>query len=737
MTRQILLSSVMCLLGLGAVTNSGAQDQLAINEYWWPNRLNLEPLREDSSFDPSGGSFNYADAFQALNLDDLVNDLTEVMTTSQDWWPADYGNYGPFFVRMAWHSAGTYRSMDGRGGSDGGMQRFAPLNSWPDNANLDKARLLLLPIKQKYGTAISWADLMILAGTVAMDAMGFETLGFAGGRVDLWQPEDVNWGPEGEWLAADRRDENGELIGALGASQMGLIYVNPQGPGGNSDPQSAADAIRETFGRMAMNDEETVALIAGGHTFGKAHGAASPDDYVGSEPERETIESQGQGWLNKYGSGKGADTITSGLEGAWTSNPVAWTHDYLVNLYGYEWEQTKSPAGAVQWKPIDGAASNLVPDAHDSSKRHAPMMFTTDLALKVDPAYREITTRWLENPEEFSDAYARAWFKLTHRDMGPSSRYLGKLVPDETFVWQDPIPTVDFELVTERDVSRLKTAIIGSGLTSAELVETAWASASTYRGTDMRGGANGARIGLAPQRNWEANNPEQLDRVLEVLEGVQRNFNANNRRKKISLADVIVLGGAAAIESAANKAGVEIDVPFVAGRTDASQDQTDVSSFSLLKPMADGFRNYFSDESPRSPPEMLVEKAALLGLTAPEMTVLVGGLRVMNVSSKGSGHGVFTSQPGLLTNDFFVNLVDLSTQWTQSASLAGVYEGRDLVSGELKWTASPVDLIFGSNSELRAIAEHYSSDDALSEFVEAFTAAWVKVMTLDRFDLES
>jgi catalase-peroxidase len=737
MTRQILLSSVMCLIGLGAVTISGAQDQLAINEYWWPNRLNLEPLREDSSFDPSGGAFNYADAFQALNLDDLVNDLTEVMTTSQDWWPADYGNYGPFFVRMAWHSAGTYRSIDGRGGSDGGMQRFAPLNSWPDNANLDKARLLLLPIKQKYGSAISWADLMILAGTVAMDSMGFETLGFAGGRVDLWQPEDVNWGPEGEWLAADRRDENGELIGALGASQMGLIYVNPQGPGGNSDPQSAADAIRETFGRMAMNDEETVALIAGGHTFGKAHGAASPDDYVGSEPERESIESQGKGWLNKYGSGKGADTITSGLEGAWTSNPVAWTHDYLVNLYGYEWEQTRSPAGAVQWKPIDGAASNLVPDAHDSSKRHAPMMFTTDLALRVDPAYREITSRWLENPEEFSDAYARAWFKLTHRDMGPSSRYLGKLVPAETFVWQDPVPAVDFDLVTERDVSRLKTAIMESGLTTAELVETAWASASTYRGTDMRGGANGARVGLAPQRSWEVNNPEQLNRVLEVLEEIQSNFNSNNRRKKISLADVIVLGGAAAIESAAGKAGVEIDVPFVAGRTDASQDQTDIASFSLLRPMADGFRNYFSEESPRSPPEMLVEKAALLGLTAPEMTVLVGGLRVLNVSSKDSAHGVFTSQPGLLTNDFFVNLVDLSTQWTQSASLAGVYEGRDLVSGELKWTASPVDLIFGSNSELRAIAEHYSSDDALSEFVEAFTAAWVKVMTLDRFDLES
>ena len=737
MTRQILLSSVMCLIGLGAVTISGAEDQLAINEYWWPNRLNLEPLREDSSFDPSGGAFNYADAFQALNLDDLVNDLTEVMTTSQDWWPADYGNYGPFFVRMAWHSAGTYRSIDGRGGSDGGMQRFAPLNSWPDNANLDKARLLLLPIKQKYGSAISWADLMILAGTVAMDSMGFETLGFAGGRVDLWQPEDVNWGPEGEWLAADRRDENGELIGALGASQMGLIYVNPQGPGGNSDPQSAADAIRETFGRMAMNDEETVALIAGGHTFGKAHGAASPDDYVGSEPERESIESQGKGWLNRYGSGKGADTITSGLEGAWTSNPVAWTHDYLVNLYGYEWEQTRSPAGAVQWKPIDGAASNLVPDAHDSSKRHAPMMFTTDLALRVDPAYREITSRWLENPEEFSDAYARAWFKLTHRDMGPSSRYLGKLVPAETFVWQDPVPAVDFDLVTERDVSRLKTAIMESGLTTAELVETAWASASTYRGTDMRGGANGARVGLAPQRSWEVNNPEQLNRVLEVLEEIQGNFNSNNRRKKISLADVIVLGGAAAIESAAGKAGVEIDVPFVAGRTDASQDQTDIASFSLLRPMADGFRNYFSEESPRSPPEMLVEKAALLGLTAPEMTVLVGGLRVLNVSSKGSGHGVFTSQPGLLTNDFFVNLVDLSTQWTQSASLAGVYEGRDLISGELKWTASPVDLIFGSNSELRAIAEHYSSDDALSEFVEAFTAAWVKVMTLDRFDLES
>ena len=734
--------SVITLLAIGIspvvpVNLANAQDQMATNDYWWPNRLSLEPLRQDSSFNPLGEDFDYAEEFASLDLDALTADLEELMTTSQDWWPADFGHYGPFFIRMAWHSAGTYRALDGRGGADGGMQRFAPLNSWPDNANLDKARLLLLPIKQKYGSKISWADLMILAGTIAMDSMGFETLGFAGGRIDGWQPEEVNWGPEGEWLAADRRSTDGELGRPFGATQMGLIYVNPEGPGGNPDPQAAADAIREAFGRMAMNDEETAALIAGGHTFGKAHGAADPSQYVGAEPEAAGIEAQGQGWLSSYGSGKGADTITSGLEGAWTSNPAAWTHGYLVNLYTYDWVQTRSPAGAIQWEPARGAASDLVPDAHDSSVRHAPIMFTTDLALKVDPIYRQITSRWLDNPEEFADAYARAWFKLTHRDMGPASRYLGDLVPDQQFVWQDPIPAVDHNLVNARDITRLKRQILQSGLTVPELVGTAWASASTYRGTDMRGGANGARIRLAPQKDWAANNPAELERVLGVLQGIQGDFNGDNRRKQVSLADLIVLGGAAAIEQAAEQAGVEVEVPFIPGRMDASQEQTDVNSFALLEPGADGFRNYFGNGNSRSPAEMLVEKAALLNLTAPEMTVLVGGMRALDANIAGADHGVFTNRPGTLSNDFFVNLLDLSTQWTQSSGNAGIYQGRDMATGELKWTATPADLIFGSNSELRAIAEFYSTAEVEEKFVQDFVDAWTKVMTLDRFDLES
>ena len=733
--------SLPTLLAIGTLLVSPvglalAQSSPPDNDYWWPNRLSLEPLRQNSTdFNPMGEDFDYAKEFQSLDLNALKVDLKELMVTSQDWWPADFGHYGPFFIRMAWHSAGTYRTIDGRGGADGGMQRFAPLNSWPDNANLDKAHRLLWPLKQKYGRKISWADLLILAGTVAMESMGFETLGFAGGRIDAWRPEEVNWGPEGEWLGADRRNEKGELKRPFGATQMGLIYVNPQGPGGKPDPQLAAHAIREAFGRMGMNDEDTAALIAGGHTFGKAHGAADASRHVGAEPEAGPIEDQGLGWKSSYASGKGADTITSGLEGAWTINPAAWTHNYLENLYGYEWEQTRSPAGAIQWKPAGGAGANVVPDAHDPSVRHAPMMFTTDLALKVDPAYREITSRWLNDPEEFEDAFARAWFKLTHRDMGPTSRYLGDLVPDREFVWQDPIPTADHALAGKQDVARLKAEILASGLSSAALVKTAWASASTFRGSDMRGGANGARIRLAPQRDWAANDPAELDRVLDVLGKIQSDFNGKqSAEKRVSLADLIVLGGAAAIEQAAKKAGIDVEVPFSPGRMDAKKEQTDADSFGLLEPSADGFRNYFADDSPRSPAEMLVEKAALLKLTAPEMTALVGGLRAMNANSGGSSHGVFTDRPGTLSNDFFVNLTDMSTQWTK-ASEEGIYEGRDRATGQLKWTATPVDLIFGSNSELRAVAEFYASDDAQDDFVRHFVDAWSKVMTLDRFEL--
>jgi len=729
-------------IGLSTAMSSNiasAQDQMVTNDYWWPNRLSLEPLRKtDPASNPLGADFDYAQAFESLDLDAVKADLSELMTTSQDWWPADFGHYGPFFIRMAWHSAGTYRTTDGRGGADGGMQRFAPLNSWPDNANLDKARYLLQPIKEKYGRAISWADLMILAGTVAMDAMGFETLGFAGGRIDAWEPEEVNWGSEGEWLAADRRDTGGELHRPFGATQMGLIYVNPTGPGGNPDPLAAAAAIREAFGRMAMNDEETAALIAGGHTFGKAHGAADPAEYVGPEPEAEGIAAQGQGWISSYGSGKGADTITSGLEGAWTFSPAEWTNNFLVNLYTYDWEQTRSPAGAVQWRPTRGAASTLVPDAHDATTRHPPMMFTTDLALKEDPIYREITSRWLDNPEEFEDAFARAWFKLTHRDMGPTSRYLGADVPDAEFVWQDPIPQVDFTLINARDAAGLKRDILDSDLTTAELVRTAWASASSYRGTDMRGGANGARIQLAPQNNWEANDPDGLARVLGVLEGIQEDFNNSARgNKRISMADLLVLGGAAAIEQAASQAGVDVQVPFLPGRNDATQAQTDVESFSALEPTADGFRNYFASGNSRSPAEMLVEKAALLELTIPEMTVLVGGMRVLDANADGIDHGVFTDRPGTLSNDFFTNLIALSTEWSQSPNQAGVYVGRDRTTGAMQWTATPVDLIFGSNSELRAVAEFYAASDAEEQFVHDFVNAWTKVMTLDRFDVDT
>ena len=738
MLKKSLVLATAISLGLStlaAVSPAVAQDGVASNDYWWPNRLDLDPLRDnDPASNPLGAEFDYAEAFAQLDLEALKADLIAAMTTSQDWWPADYGHYGPFFIRMAWHSAGTYRVSDGRGGAYGGMQRFAPLNSWPDNTNLDKAQRLLWPIKQKYGNHISWGDLMVLAGTVAMDSMGFKTAGFAGGRVDSWEPEEVYWGPEGEWLADERYAGERELKDGLGAVQMGLIYVNPEGPNGNPDPLAAAQDIRETFGRMAMNDEETVALIAGGHTFGKAHGAAGPQGNVGVEPEGASIEEQGLGWKNSYGTGKGADTITSGLEGAWTMNPAAWTHNYLENLYAYDWEQTRSPAGAIQWIPKGGAASNLVPDAHDPSKRHAPIMFTTDLALKEDPAYREITSRWLENPEEFADAFARAWFKLTHRDMGPSTRYLGSLVPTDELVWQDPVPAADYAEINDRDIAKLKSAVLASDLTTAELVRTAWASASTYRGTDFRGGANGARLRLAPQKDWEANNPAEVEKVIGVLEGIQAEFNEGSRRRKVSLADLIVLAGSAAVEQAAEEAGHSVEVAFTPGRTDATQDHTDVNSFAVLEPDYDAFRNYFAEGTRLSPARALIEKADRLTLTVPEMTVLLGGMRSLDANVGGAAHGVFTDRAGRLTNDFFVNLLDMSTVWAK-ADQEGVYEGRDRDTGEMKWTATPVDLIFGSNTELRAIAEVYAMAESEQRFVEDFAAAWTKVMNLDRFDI--
>ncbi len=684
-----------------SATSVSGQMKAKPNNFWWPEKLDLTPLQDhNASSNPYGEDFDYAGAFACLDLDAVKADLKEVMTTSQDWWPADYGHYGPFFIRMAWHSAGTYRTSDGRGGAGGGQQRFEPLNSWPDNANLDKARRLLWPIKQKYGRKISWADLIVLAGTVAMEDMGFKTFGFAGGREDDWEPELVYWGPETEMLGRERYTKEGELEKPLGATQMGLIYVNPEGPGGNPDPLAAAVQIRESFGRMAMNDEETLALIAGGHTFGKVHGAAKPADCVGPEPAAAGIEKQGLGWNNKCGKGNAEDTITSGLEGAWTAAPTRFTMMYLQNLFNFEWEQSRSPAGAVQWIPKDGQAANTVPDAHREDIRHAPIMLTTDLALKEDPAYRKIALHFLNNPKEFEDAFARAWFKLTHRDMGPRARYVGNEVPEQALLWQDPVPAVDHEPVNADAIAALKAEILDAGLSVPALVRTAWAAAASYRGTDMRGGANGARIRLAPQQDWEVNNPQELAKVLAELESIQQTFNkAQTGDKRVSLADVIVLGGAAAIEKAARDAGHNAQVPFTPGRTDASQAQTDTASFAVLEPKADGFRNYFGPDNPGSPTEMLVERANLLTLTVPEMTVLIGGMRALNANAGATAHGVFTDQPGTLSNDFFVNLLDMSTKWSKSSAEEGVYEGRDRRSGELKWTATPVDLIFSSNSE--------------------------------------
>jgi len=704
------------------------------NASWWPNQLNLKILHQRSSLsNPMGEAFNYAEEFKSLDLDAVIEGLHELMTDSQDWWPADYGHYGPFFIRMAWHSAGTYRIADGRGGGGRGAQRFAPLNSWPDNVSLDKARRLLWPIKQKYGRKISWADLMILAGNVALDSMGLKTFGFGGGRADIWEPEeDVYWGPETKWLGDERYKGDRDLENPLGAVQMGLIYVNPEGPNGNPDPVAAARDIRETFARMAMNDEETVALIAGGHTFGKAHGAADPNKYVGREPEGAPLEEQSLGWANSFGSGKGVDTISSGLEGAWTANPVKWDNDFLDNLFAYEYELTKSPAGANQWTPKDVAADDMVPDAHDHAKKHKPIMFTTDLSLKIDPSYAAISKRYLENPQEFADAFAKAWFKLTHRDMGPIARYLGPLVPKEPLIWQDPVPAVDHILIHEKDIADLKAKILSSGLSVSQLVTTAWASASTFRGSDKRGGANGARIRLEPQKDWEANQPAELAKVLETLTAIQDDFQSGG--KKVSLADLIVLGGSAAVEEAAKKAGHDVKVEFAPGRMDASQEQTDVASFAVLEPVADGFRNYLRKGLEGSAAELLVDKANLLTLTAPEMTVLIGGLRGLDVNFGHSQHGVFTKQPGKLTNDFFVNLLDMNTKWRKSAT-EGVLEGLDRTTGEVRWTGTVVDLVFGSNSQLRALAEVYASSDGEAEFVEDFVAAWCKVMNLDRFDL--
>jgi catalase-peroxidase len=708
------------------------------NREWWPNMLKLNILRQHSTLsNPMGEAFNYAEEFKSLDLNALKKDIFKLMTTSQEWWPADYGHYGPFFIRMAWHSAGTYRISDGRGGGGTGTQRFAPLNSWPDNANLDKARLLLWPIKQKYGKKISWADLMILAGNCALESMGFETFGFGGGRVDVWEPEeDVYWGSETEWLGDKRYTGDRELENPLGAVQMGLIYVNPEGPNGVPDPIASARDIRDTFARMAMNDEETVALIAGGHTFGKSHGAADPTKYVGPEPAGAGIEEQGLGWKNTFGSGKGVDTITSGLEGAWTTTPTKWSNNFFDNLFNFEWELTKSPAGAQQWTPKGGAGANTVPDAHDPSKKHAPMMLTTDLALRMDPIYGPISKRFHENPDQFADAFARAWFKLTHRDMGPVSRYLGTEVPSEQLIWQDPIPVLKHKKLGEKDVSELKIKILHSGLNVSELVSTAWASASTFRGSDKRGGANGARIRLAPQNNWEVNNPVQLKGVLEKLEGLQSDFNtAQSDGKTISLADMIVLGGCAGIEKAANEAGHNITIAFTSGRGDSTQAQTDVESFDVLEPVADGFRNYVQEKCPASTEEMLIDKAQLLTLTAPEMTALIGGLRVLNTNFGMSQHGVFTNRVGKLTNDFFRNLLDLGISWKSTSDTQDVFEGRDRSTGKIKWTGTRVDLIFGSNSELRALAEVYACSDGEERFINDFVAAWIKVMNLDRFDL--
>ena len=707
------------------------------NREWWPKQLSLHVLHQHSTLsDPMGEAFDYAKEFKSLDLDAVIKDLRALMTDSQEWWPADYGHYGPLFIRMAWHSAGTYRVGDGRGGAGAGQQRFAPLNSWPDNANLDKARRLLGPIKRKYGRKISWADLMILAGNVALESMGFKTFGFGGGRKDVWEPEeDIYWGPEGKWLADERYSGDRDLQNPLAAVQMGLIYVNPEGPNGKPDPLAAAKDIRDTFARMAMDDEETVALIAGGHTFGKTHGAGDAA-LVGPEPEAASIEEQGLGWKSKFGSGKGGDAITSGLEVIWTTTPTKWSNNFFWNLFGYEWELTKSPAGVHQWTPKHGAGAGTVPDAHDKSKRHAPSMLTTDLALRADPAYEKISRRFHENPDQFADAFARAWFKLTHRDMGPIARYLGPLVPKETLSWQDPIPAVDHPLIGEAEIAQLKAKLLASGLTVSQLVSTAWASAATFRGSDKRGGANGARLRLAPQKDWEVNQPAELAKVLPALEAIRAAFNASaTGGKKVSLADLIVLGGSAAIEAAAKAAGHEVKVPFTPGRMDASQEQTDVESFAPLEPTADGFRNYASGSQRLSAEEALVDRAQRLTLTAPEMTALVGGLRVLGANAGKAAHGVFTGRPGTLTNDFFVNLLDMATLWQPAAGSDGVYEGRDRKTGEVRWTATRADLIFGSHAQLRALAEVYASDDAKAKFVTDFVAAWAKVMNLDRFDL--
>ncbi len=706
------------------------------NKDWWPDQLDLSVLHQHSPrSDPMGEDFTYKEEFKTLDLEALKRDIFEVMTTSQDWWPADYGHYGPLFIRMSWHAAGTYRIADGRGGGGSGAQRFAPLNSWPDNASLDKARRLLWPIKQKYGRKLSWADLIIFAGNVAMESMGFQTFGFGFGREDIFEPEEIFWGPEDTWLGDERHAGEGEIQGPFGADHMGLIYVNPEGPGGNPDPVLAASYIRQTFGRMAMNDEETVALIVGGHTFGKTHGAAPAADYVGPEPEGASLEEQGLGWKNTFGSGKGPDTITSGLEGAWTNEPTKWDNGFLDNLFKYDWELTKSPAGANQWTPKDPEAQSTVPDARDPSKRHAPMMLTTDLALKVDPIYGPISKRFHENPDQLADAFARAWYKLIHRDMGPVSRLLGPWVP-EPQLWQDPIPEVDHELIGEEDIAALKGKLLASGLSISQLVFTAWASAASFRGTDKRGGANGARIRLAPQRDWEVNDPTELAKALQTLEAIQQDFNSSQSGgKKVSLADLIVLGGCAAVEQAAKNAGHDVTVPFAPGRTDASQEQTDVESFAVLEPTADGFRNYLRPKEKLPPEQLLLDRANLLTLTANEMTVLVGGMRALNANFGQSAHGVFTARPETLTNDFFVNLLDMGTEWKASASAENEYEGRDRATGEVKWTATAVDLVFGSNSQLRAISEVYACDDSKEKFVRDFVTAWDKVMNLDRFDL--
>ncbi|MEM9751200.1 MAG: catalase/peroxidase HPI [Pseudomonadota bacterium] len=722
-------------MGPGDYHSARAEGAPKPNQFWWPESLDLSPLRRNTpASNPLGEDFDYAEAFESLDLDAVKQDIEALMTTSQDWWPADYGHYGPFFIRMAWHSAGTYRVADGRGGAGGGQQRFEPLNSWPDNTNLDKARRLLWPVKQKYGQSLSWADLMVLTGNVALESMGFKTYGFAGGREDDWEADLVYWGPETGWLEDERYSGDRELAQPLAAVQMGLIYVNPEGPNGNPDPIAAAQDIRETFGRMAMNDEETVALIAGGHTFGKAHGAVKAE-CLAPEPAAAAVENQGLGWNSTCGSGKAGDTITSGLEGAWSASPTAWTTQYLDNLFAYEWVKTKSPAGAIQWKPTDEAAASLVPDAHDPSKTHAPVMFTTDLSLKFDPEYKKIALRFQEDPEQFELAFAKAWFKLTHRDMGPRARYRGAAVPGDALLWQDPIPAVEHKLINRKDVAKLKEEILATGLSVSDLVRTAWASAATFRGTDMRGGANGARIRLAPQKDWAVNNPEDLGEALAKLEGVQKAFNeGQSGDKRVSLADVIVLGGAAAIEKAAKDAGHDHDVPFSPGRNDATPEQTDEASFAVLEPAADGFRNYISADVKHSPSQALVQRADYLTLSVPEMTALVGGMRAMSANAGGSTHGVFTDRPGALSNDFFVNLLDMGTAWSPSSETEGVYEGRDRASGDLKWTATEVDLVFGSNAELRAVAEVYAFEGAEHAFIEDFIEAWTKVMTLDRFD---